>query len=229
MTRCSEAPNLLPFDPNATGPCSELVLSVGPWSPPTKRPETFSGAISCWMRPTGHYFTLGFTADDLSASPPTYGWNMDVVYHDPSSGLDVLTTYRGRDANTPFGSGDFESNLGSAVNYLNSADPPGNQFGTGPYNPAAGGTYLTVRFQGALAVSDVSADPCHVVLAGSGTQIATGSLTPWVRHPAELNEFLPRPNMIRFCVVFDSSLAVPASVPSNIRGVTNLLINAKPD
>jgi len=34
--------------------------------------------------------------------------------------------------------------------------------------------------------------------------------------------------MIRFCVIFDSSLAGQA-VPTNIRGVTNLLIRAQPD
>ncbi|HEV8111544.1 MAG TPA: Ig-like domain-containing protein [Planctomycetota bacterium] len=240
MTRCSEAMKILPFDPThidpntLSGPCvglpeSEMLLSVGPWSPPTRRPETFSGAVSCWMRPAGNFFTLGFTADDLAASPPTYGWNMDVVYHDPVSGNDVLTPYRGRDANTPFSTGDFESNLGSAVNYQNEIDPPGNQFGTGPYIVAPSGTYLSVRFQGAVATSDISGDPCDVILSGGSSQIGGGSLTPWVRHPEELNQFLLRPNMIRFCVVFDSSLATPGSIPANIRGVTNLRIEAQPD
>jgi hypothetical protein len=154
---------------------------------------------------------------------------MDVVYHDPVSGNDVLTPYRGRDANTPFSTGDFESNLGSAVNYQNEVDPPGNQFGTGPYIVAPSGTYLSVRFQGAVATSDISGDPCDVILSGGSSQIGGGSLTPWVRHPEELNQFLLRPNMIRFCVVFDSSLATPGSIPANIRGVTNLRIEAQPD
>ncbi len=205
-----------------------MLLSVGPWSLPTRRPETFSSSVSCWMRPTGNFFTLAFTADDLSATPPIYGWNMDVVYHN-ASGADVLTSYRGRDANTPFSSGDFKSNFGSAVNYLNEADPPGNQFGTGLFDPGATGTYMTVRFQGALAVSDISGDPCDVSLQGTDSKIAGGSLTPWVRHPSELNLFQPRPNMVRFCVVFDSSLAAPGTIPANVRGVTGLLIRAQPD
>jgi hypothetical protein len=240
MTRCSEAPKILPFDPShidpntISGPCvglpeSEMLLSVGAWSPPTKRPETFSAAVSCWMRPIGDFFTLDFLADDLSQSPPIYGWNMQVLYHDPASGNDILTTYRGRDANTPFGSGDFESNFGNLVNYLNEANPPGNQFGTGPINPAATGSYLSVRFQGALAISDISGDPCNVTLSGSGSEIATGSLTPWVRHPAELTQFLPRPNMVRFCIVFDRSMAPAGSIAANVRGVTDLMIHAQPD
>jgi hypothetical protein len=181
------------------------------------------------MRPIGDFFTLDFLADDLSQSPPVYGWNMQVLYHDPASGNDVLTTYRGRDANTPFGSGDFESNFGNLMNYLNEANPVGNQFGTGPINPAATGSYLAVRFQGALAISDISGDPCNVTLSGAGTQIGTGSLTPWVRHPAELAQFLPRPNMIRFCIVFDRSMAPAGSIAANVRGVTNLVIHAQPD
>jgi len=35
--------------------------------------------------------------------------------------------------------------------------------------------------------------------------------------------------MVRFTVVFDKSLAVPASVASFIKGVTNLKFQAKPD
>lgn len=240
MTRCSEAPKILPLATQVDGntpqsdPCygqleNEFVLSVGAWSPPTKRPETFSAAVSCWMRPTGDFFTLNFDSDDLSQSPPFYGWNMQVLYHDPASGNDVLTTYRGRDANTPFASGDFESNFGNLVNYLDEANPPGNQFGTGPVNPAATGSYLAVRFQGALAISDISGDPCNVTLSGTGSQIATGSLTPWVRHPAELAQFQPRPNMIRFCIVFDRSMAPAGSIAANVRGVTNLMIHAQPD
>jgi hypothetical protein len=68
-----------------------------------------------------------------------------------------------------------------------------------------------------------------VQLLGVGSEIATGSLTPWVRHPSELNEFLPRPNMVRFCVVFDNSVARGSSVSSLIHGVTNLRIQAQPD
>jgi hypothetical protein len=52
-----------------------------------------------------------------------------------------------------------------------------------------------------------------------------GSLTPWVRHPAELNDFGVTPDMVRFTILFD------ASKPefSKIIGVTNLRIRATPD
>jgi hypothetical protein len=241
MTRCSEAFKILPFDPThidsntTSGPCHGLpededVLSVGIWGQSRKRPESFSGAVSCWVRPPGNFFTVNFNADDLSVpTSPVYGWNMQVVYDGPGPGGPILINYRGPDPNSPFGSGDFETNLGSVVNYLDDANPPGNQFGTGPFDPGNSGSYLAVRFQGALAIGDISGDPCNVQLAGVGSQIAAGSLTPWVRHPSDLNLFQPRPNMIRFCVVFDRSLAAPNSVPSFIRGVTNLIIHAQPD
>ena len=229
LTRCSEAPKLAPFD-LTNDPCGKTSLSVGPWDFPINRPETFSGASSCWMRAPGNYFELGFVVDNLTQNPPVYGWNMDVVFHDTASNTDVLTTYRGRDANTPFPTGDFESNLGTDLNYLDAASPPGNQFGTGVFDPSRFGTYLAVRFQGAVADLDtVGRTPCDIVVVGPGSQIQPGSLTPWVSHPAELNEFRPRPNIVRFCVVFDRSLALASGVNSQINGVTNLKIQVQPN
>ncbi len=229
MTRCSEAPKLAPYDAT-NDPCGKTSLSVGPWDLSIFRPETFSGASSCWMKASGNYFELGFVPDDLAHNPPVYGWNMDVVFHDLASGQDVLTPYRGRDANTPFPTGDFESNLGTDVNYLDAANPPGNQFGTGVFDPSRFGTYMAVRFQGAVADLDtVGRTPCSIVLVGPSAQIQPGSLTPWVSHPAELNEFRPRPNIVRFCVVFDRSLALAAGVNSQINGVTNLKIQVQPN
>jgi hypothetical protein len=229
MTRCSEAPKLAPYDA-VNDVCGKLSLSVGPWDLSINRPETFSGASSCWMKAPGNYFQLDFVADDLTHNPPIYGWNMDVVYHDTASNTDVLTTYRGRDANTPFPTGDFESNLGTAVNYLNAASPPGNAYGTGAFDPSRFGTYLAVRFQGAVADLDtVGRSPCDLVIMGSGSQIEPGSLTPWVSNPAELNNFRPRPNIVRFCVTFDRSLALAAGVNSLINGVTNLKIQVLPN
>ena len=237
MTRCSEAPKLLPFDaldlnPNTTsGPCvglpeSEDHLSVGAWAKPLRRPDSYSGAVSCWIRPQGRFFTVQFDPDDLSVpTAPVYGWNMKVLYGTPP----VAINYRGPDPNSPFGSGDFETNLGSQVNYLNDALPPGNSHGTGPFNPVAGGTYLAVRFQGAIAIADTSSNSCDVRLSGVESQIAPGSLTPWVRHPAELNEFFPRPNMLRYCIVFDRGAATPGSPGALIQGVTGLIIHAQPD
>jgi hypothetical protein len=237
MTRCSEAPKVLPFDPNpnpntTTGPCDDLpesqdYLSVGAWAKPLRRPDSYSGATSCWYRAEGNFFTLEFASDDLSVpSSPEFGWNMKVLY---GTGTPTEINYRGPDPNSPFGSGDFETNLGSQVNYLNGATPPGNQHGTGPFDPVTGGAYLSVRFQGAVAVADISSNPCNVQLSGIGSKIAEGSLTPWVRHPAELNEFFPRPNMIRYVVVFDRGGALPGSPAAQIQGITGLIIHAQPD
>jgi hypothetical protein len=184
--------------------------------------------MSCWIRPQGRFFTVQFDPDDLSMpGNPFYGWNMKVLYGSPGSPTRI--NYRGPDPNSPFGNGDFETNLGTHVNYLNAANPPGNQFGTGAFDPAPGGNYLAVRFQGAVAISDISANPCNVALTGVGAKIAPGSLTPWVRHPSELNGFLPRPNMLRFCIVFDRSGAVPGTPAAMIQGVTDLIIRAQPD
>lgn len=237
MTRCSEAPKLLPFDPlpnpnTTTGPCvgqpeSQDHLSVGAWAKPLRRPDSYSGAVSCWYRAEGNFFTLEFAPDNLSVpTSPVYGWNMKVLY---GSGTPTAINYRGPDPNSPFGSGDFETNLGSQVNYVNDANPPGNQHGTGPFDSAPGGAYLSVRFQGAVAIADISSNPCNVQLSGLGSKIAEGSLTPWVRHPAELNEFFPRPNMLRYSIVFDRAAAPPGSPAVLIQGITNLIIHAQPD
>lgn len=240
MTRCSEAPKLLPFDPivnpnTMSGqPCfqqpeSEYILSVAEWDKPQRRPDSYSGAASCWIRPAGRFFSIQFDSDEGPAPDTVYGWNMKVLYGDPNSGPPTPINYRGPDPNSPFGGGDFEKNLGSQVNYLNDANPPGNQYGTGPFDPLPGGTYLSVRFQGAVAIADISSNPCNVTLSGVGSKIAPGSLTPWVRHPLELNQFLPRPNMLRFTIVFDRSGAPAGSPAALIQGVTDLIIHAQPD
>ena len=78
---------------------------------------------------------------------------------------------------------------------------------------------FVIRFQGAKRASQVS-DFCNVVV---GSQ-ATG-LTPWVRHPEELNSFSPRPDMIRFAIVFDES----DPQAGLILGARNLSISAVPD
>lgn len=216
-----EAPKIAPFDP--AHPDSVAWLSVGPWSVPRNRPETYTAAVSCWMQPVlgpgQTYFSLDFTPDDLNANPPVYGWNMDVIY-DSGSG-EQLFKYRDpfphSDPNYPaFPNGaDFETFLGDMLNHgLNSHQ----------------GSYLAVRFQGAVSKGTIT-DFCDVKLSGPPgvIQIVSGSLTPWVSNPADLNLFNPLPNMVRFTVVFDKSLALPNSVASFIKGVTNLKIQVTPD
>ena len=219
LTRATEAPWILPFDPThihsgSNLPESEDILSVGNWVLPRKRPESFSAATSCWLQPNVNFFLLQFLPDDLGNVDPDkrYGWNMDVVYN--TGGGDVLIKYRGPDANLPFPSGDFQSNLGNTLNH----GLPNGQ-----------GSYFAVRFQGAKSRSPVTGSPCNVNLFGVSSDIVPGSLTPWVQHPSDLNAFTPRPDMVRFCVVFDTALATPNSIPSFIKGVTNLKIRTQPD
>ena len=71
-----------------------------------------------------------------------------------------------------------------------------------------GSSPLVVRFQGARAVGQL-VDPCAVIDVGAGSQLAEGSLSDWVRHPAELNDFFAEPslspNIFRFVVLWDRS------------------------
>jgi hypothetical protein len=137
---------------------------------------------------------------------------MDVVYN-PGTG-EQLIAYRGPDPNLPFPSGDFQSNLGNTLNHG---------------LPLPQGSYFSIRFQGAKSKSSVAGHPCNVDLIGADSDIVTGSLTPWVQHPADLNSFSPRPDMLRYCVVFDTALVTPGSVGFFIKGVTNLKVRVQPD
>lgn len=218
LVPASVAPHLFPTDALVVGPNAQNILTVGTWAQPRRRPECFTGATSCWIKPSGNFFQVVFTEDDLLNVDPTkrYAWNMDLRY-DPGTG-EQLIKFRGPDTNLPFtpgpGQQDFEQFLGNTLNYG---------------IPAIQGSYLAVRFQGAQSLG-VLAQPCSVSLDPIDGQVLANSLTPWVRHPSDLNDFNPRPNMVRFCVVFDTSLAlIPNSIPSFIKGVTNLKIEAQPD
>ncbi len=212
LTRALEAPWVLPF--NALVPESENFLSVGTWSQPTSRPESFTGATSCWMQPTDPFFVLEFESDDLGNPNPAlrYGWDMDVVY-DSGTG-EQLIAYRSPDPLSPYAPASFETGMGSTLN-------------TGL--PAGQGSYVILRFQGAKSKTSIAGNPCGIQLTGATPDIVPGSLTPWVRHPADLNLFTPRPDMVRFSVVFDFSLVTPNSIPSYVKGVTNLTIRTQPD
>ncbi len=218
LDMATEAPHLGPTTPSVVGPNSENILSVGNWALPRRRPECFTGAASCWMKPTANAFQILFAPDDpMNADPALrYGWNMDVIY-DSGAG-EQLIKFRGPDANLPFtptmATPDFEHFLGNTLNY-----------GV----PAGTGSYLAVRFQGIQVIPPLQ-QPCNLSLNPSDGQVLPNSLTPWVRHSADLNQFNPKPNAVRFSVVFDTSLALaPNSIPSFIKGVTNLKILAQPD
>lgn len=226
LSAAAEAPHIAPTDVLVVGTNAENILSVSGYPLPRRRPECFTAGTSCWIRPSGSFFQISFIADDFGGNGQdltpggndVFGWNMDVIYN-PGTG-EQLIKYRGADAGLPFvptvGAPDFQAFLGNTMNY----GIPANQ-----------GSYLTVRFQGAALVGSPSdSQLCSISLDPVDLQVLGGSLTPWVRHPADLNQFSPRPNAIRFCVVFDTSLALPPnSLPSFIKGVTNLKISAQPD
>ncbi len=212
LTRALEAPQILPFDPLV--PESENFLSVGTWGQPVQRPESFTGSISCWMQPLNSFFVLEFKSDDPGNADPAlrYGWDMDVIYD--SGGGEHPIHYRSPDPLSPYAPTSFELGMGTTLNHG---------------LPAGQGSYMIVRFQGAKSAHSIAGNPCDIHLTGTTLDIIPGSLTPWVQHPADLNLFSPRPDMVRFSVVFDYSLVTPNSIPSYVKGVTNVHIRTQPD
>ena len=231
------APWIEPFDPDDTDPggfndpfASAAILSVGAWgafasgAPVVQRfrPGSFSAGSSCWMQPQGNFFELSFRADnpadpDNSAVPDGKGWNMDVLYDTGVNGVKTFP-YRGLpdplDPDFPLSGGmDFETFFGQLINH----------------DEAEGeGSLLAVRFQGARATG-IPSDLCEVELAGFDAEIQPSSLTPYVRHPEDLNLFVPRPNMVRFMVVFEEFLRSQGPIQDNVVGITNLKIGVQPN
>jgi hypothetical protein len=87
-------------------------------------------------------------------------------------------------------------------------------------------------------------DPCNLSLAGLGTPIVEGSVSPWVDHPALLNDWAaqfgkPTPNMIRFTVLFDRTTNLSNGDPVDpsyiqllafhLKGVTGLYLMSDPN
>jgi len=201
------APAIQPFIGGATSgdPDSLELLSVEPtWSSRPERPESLNGSVSCWIRPSGNFFGLQFDEDDeTDTSPEAQGWNMDVFWQGTTTA--DLIPFRGD--NDEFDNS-FETEFG---NTINSAPDAGMA-----QSPVA------VRFQGARVVGE-EADLCDTDPAS--VFLTPGSVTPWVDHPALLNDFPIQPNMIRFAIVFDHGVATAGDV----RGVTNLRIGIQPN
>jgi len=194
---------IAPTDTAIVGAGALNVLSIGTWNMPRLRPESYSGSLSCWMRPEGNFFQIVFLQDTPSDPDPDerYGWDMDVLYGSPAQ------VYSYRDpAISPFPGDSIEER------FPNLFDAP------------APGSYVVVRFQGARSAGEITS-LCNV---DPLTQIVQGSQTPWVSHPEQLNQFSPRPNMIRFCVVFDFA-ATFGNPQGQIQGVTGLRIRTQPD
>jgi hypothetical protein len=89
------------------------------------------------------------------------------------------------------------------------------------------GAPIVVRFQGARSAGPI-ADPCAVELHGPGAAFVPGSLTPWVRHPAELNALVSdpakKPDLIRFQILFDRDQPFAGA----LEGVLELVLLATP-
>jgi len=213
-------PRISPYDPalgsESGGDTSSVILSVGTFAVSAGGVADRSGGESCWMSPAGNYFLLDFAGDDLSDPENTsLGWDLDVV-----STLPDVPPFSLRDAsdpNNPFGVA------------------PEDLFGSdlGGVSPGA----LIVRFQGVHRTRLITS-LCDVDLTDPIGDVDPASVTPWVRHPAELNTYwdaaLPsqpelaakrRSNMIRYQVIFDHT----APQAGLIAGVTNLRIHAQPD
>jgi hypothetical protein len=201
LSQTTLALGVLPTD--VTDPTSKKWLSVGSWDLENVVPDSFSGAQSCWMKASGNVFALTFEEDDPLA--PSVGWDMDVILN--LGGPPTTASYR---TSTVFGGNSPQAFWGELLNRE-------LQFG----QVAAP---LVVRFQGAKS-SGTIADLCNVDPTAPGSGILPDSVTPWVRHPSELNDFDPKPDLVRFLIVFDAS----NSEFSKIVGVTNLRIKALPE
>lgn len=141
-----------------------------------------------------------FLLDFQEDDGETLGWDLKILPNPPSLGAQ---SYRGEN--------DF---FGVSLETL-----LGNELGVSP---------LVVRFQGARSVKQVD-DLCDVDLAGPNSPILAGSVTGWVEHPAELNDYFGDPalasNMVRFEIIFDRSKPFFGA----LTGITELTIETLPN
>ena len=196
-----------PSDP--LEPTSVDYLSSSKWRTPRDRPESYSGATSCWMKPGGQFFpsSLNFEGD-TGTRPYEMGWNMEVVYVTPQGNFKRVP-FRGTNLTLPM---PWEELYGNLMNH----DQP---YGTG--------SPVSIRFQGAR-LSPFSPGPhdlCDLTIDGAVPEVLEGSLTPWVEHPEELNTFSgPTPNMVRYSIVFDASAGMIVNQGDIVAGVTAVYI-----
>jgi len=194
------APKIQPFDPGVSSPFggedSDVILSTDLWASDVDGPGVRSGAQSCWLRPEGIFFQVTYPEDDLTDPlNPVFGWDMQITT--PAAPTTPFSFRDANDPNNPFGS--------SAMSL----------FGTDLGGLA--GAPVVVRFQGAR-LTGLPANLCDATFDTEGGDILQNSLTPWVRHPSELNEYWDtvfpldpqesesrRPNIIRYMVLFDTS------------------------
>ncbi len=192
--------------PNDTADDMEF-LSVGAWMPTSLAadgPQTISSATSCWVRPAGSFFNLDFDSD----VGPVLAWDLSLVVNFGAG--PVTVSYRdATDPNNPFGNS-IQQTWGDLV----ASDLMGGQVAAP----------IAVRFQGAKTTQTLT-NPCVTDPFDVTAPFAQGSVTPWVRHPEELNAYTPKPDAVRFCIIFDRS---SPNFPTSIE-VDSVRISAIPE
>ena len=174
------------------GPSVDIfdLISAGLWDPPTFAPDSQSGVQSCW------FSERDFPSPTNPTARLTNFFELRFEEDDPGAGTlgwDMLIKLT-----------DFPD----AQSYRGSNDLPDPRSLEEIFGAELGAAPVVVRFQGAHTLGRLPA-PCNVPLAGSGSQLVPGSLTGWVKHPAELSDFFgdpsKTPNIFRFVVLWDSS------------------------
>ncbi|MDA1267282.1 MAG: hypothetical protein O2816_19545, partial [Planctomycetota bacterium] len=215
VDRSTIADDVAPFEPSDDSLGWISVAPAGLSSRPTSRPDSISASSSCWLAAEGTYTQLTFVddaADPNTGDPADMGWNMTVIWDDGSG--EELIPFRGANSEFP---NSFETTFGNLLGYdvLNPTDA----------------SPIVVRFQGARYTGN-PANLCDLDLNDPANGLVAGSVTPWVDHPELLNDFLPAPNVIRFCVVFDGTID-GADVPGNdlafVKGIDDFWLRAVPD
>ncbi len=220
VSRSLIASSVLPYDP-VDDSLSWISVDNGQnaldgpgWSATTHRPDSISASMSCWLQPSGTFFSLFFVSDeedDNTGDPDKMGWNMDILYT-PGGGPEVTIPFRGANGLL---SNSWENEFGISL---------GTQGGSVTAAP------VVIRFQGAR--TDGTTDLCNGDVNDLFAGIDPASVTPWVDHPDMFNNFSTTPNMIRFAIIFDGTSQgadVPGDVLADVAGVTNLRVRVVPD
>lgn len=222
LTLATEAAKLLPATGGTNQPAPGDLLAIANWSPVTVGFGARSALQSCWLIPSGSPFQVDFLEDDNSDPlNPVLGWNMDVEF---VGGL--IAPYRGPSLVQALLGQDVETLLGTTLRQ------------SAPEDLSA--APILVRFQGARVVAPLEL-PCESDPFDPASPFLIGSLTPWVLHPAELNDYwnqvypgdnglaaVLKPNAIRYQIVFDRQAGDPL-FRNALQAVRSLFVRVQPD
>ncbi len=207
-----------PFSPPSTAHPHLSIGTGGFDALGRERPDAVNGAASCWIQPTGNIARLRIRAD-TGPLLGQQGWSMNVVVTGPSG--QTKRPFRGR---APQFTTSFEAQYGNLVGY---------DLGVGEV-----ASPIVVRFQGARRAGTLTS-PCGLDPQDPQSGLEAGSLTPWVAHPADLNDLLDptgtpyAPNVVRYVVLFDQTIELSAGdtpgltlQSEGVVGIDDLLILA---